>query len=90
MGKEQTVTPLLYRPGVSCDDCPHSAAREPAAPTGVHLRRARRRQRCLGRFSRLVPQHCQYQDGAGGHVVVPLNAEHVPPLPFWQAVTQIL
>jgi translation initiation factor IF-1 len=26
----------------------------------------------------------------GDTVVVPLNAEHIPPLPFWQAVTQIL
>jgi protein involved in polysaccharide export with SLBB domain len=26
----------------------------------------------------------------GDTVVVPLNAEHLPPLPYWQAVTQIL
>jgi len=26
----------------------------------------------------------------GDTIVVPLNAEHIPPLPFWQAVTQIL
>ena len=26
----------------------------------------------------------------GDTVVVPLNAEHIPPLPLWQAVTQIL
>jgi len=26
----------------------------------------------------------------GDTVVVPLNAEHIPPLPFWQAVTQII
>ncbi len=27
---------------------------------------------------------------AGDTVVVPLNAEHLPPLPMWQAITQIL
>ena len=26
----------------------------------------------------------------GDTVVVPLNAEHIPPLPLWQAVTQIM
>jgi polysaccharide biosynthesis/export protein len=26
----------------------------------------------------------------GDTVVVPLNAEHLPPLPFWQAVTSIV
>jgi polysaccharide biosynthesis/export protein len=26
----------------------------------------------------------------GDTVVVPLNAEHLPPLPFWQAVTSII
>ena len=26
----------------------------------------------------------------GDTVVVPLNAEHLPPLPMWQAITQIL
>ena len=26
----------------------------------------------------------------GDTIVVPLNAEHIPPLPLWQAVTQIL
>jgi len=26
----------------------------------------------------------------GDTIVVPLNAEHIPPLPFWQAVTQII
>ena len=26
----------------------------------------------------------------GDTIVVPLNAEHMPPLPYWQAVTTIL
>ncbi len=26
----------------------------------------------------------------GDTIVVPLNAEHLPPLPLWQAVSQIL
>jgi polysaccharide export outer membrane protein len=26
----------------------------------------------------------------GDTIVVPLNAEHMPPLPLWQAVSQIL
>jgi len=35
-------------------------------------------------------QNTQVQIKPGDTVVVPLDAEHMPPLPYWQAVTQIL
>ena len=90
MGEVQTVTSHLYRPGLSRDDY--------IALSGGETVRADK--------SRIYVVHADgsvvASEGArwfrgsnvrinpGDTVVVPLNAEHIPALPLWQAITQIL
>jgi hypothetical protein len=91
IGEVQTVTSHLYRPGLSRDDY--------IAMSGGETARADHGRVYVVRADGSVVAH-----GGGGWfrnsrnieiepgdtVVVPLNAEHLPPLPLWQAVTQIL
>jgi protein involved in polysaccharide export with SLBB domain len=90
IGEVQTVTSHLYRPGLSRDDY--------IALSGGETVRADK--------SRIYVVHADgsvvANEGArwfrssnvridpGDTVVVPLDAEHIPALPLWQAVTQIL
>jgi polysaccharide biosynthesis/export protein len=90
IGEVQTVTSHLFRPGLSRDDY--------IALSGGETVRADK--------SRIYVVHADgsvaSNEGArwfrgsnvriepGDTVVVPLNAEHIPALPLWQAVTQIL
>jgi protein involved in polysaccharide export with SLBB domain len=90
IGEVQTVTSHLYRPGLTRDDY--------IAMSGGETRRADH-----GRIYVVRADGSVVTSGGsrwfrssndtikpGDTIVVPLNAEHIPPLPFWQAVTQIL
>jgi polysaccharide biosynthesis/export protein len=90
IGEVQTVTSHLYRPGLTRDSY--------IAMSGGYTRRADVSRVYIVRADGSVVSN----DGArwfhtsnetiepGDTVVVPLNAEHIPPLYLWQAVTQIL
>ena len=90
IGEVQTVTSHLYRPGLGRDDY--------IAMSGGETRRADNGRIYVVRADgSVVPQGSRWFNGGSGvrmepgdTVVVPLNAEHMPPLPLWQAVSQIL
>jgi polysaccharide biosynthesis/export protein len=91
LGEVQNTTSLLYNPRMSRDDY--------IAQSGGLTRRADGRQIYVVRANGSV-----VASGAGGWfrrtgsvdikpgdtIVVPLDVEHLPPLPLWQAVTSIL
>jgi len=90
IGEVQTVTSHLYRPGLSRDDYI-------AMSGGVTTRADTGRIYVVRADGSVVPvSSAWFRSGAstemqpGDTVVVPLNAEHIPPLPLWQAVTQIM
>jgi polysaccharide biosynthesis/export protein len=90
IGEVQTVTSHLYRPGLSRDDYI-------AMSGGVTTRADNGRIYVVRADGSVVPiGSAWFRSGAntemepGDTVVVPLNAEHLPPLPLWQAVTQIM
>jgi polysaccharide export outer membrane protein len=91
LGEVQNATSLLYRPRLSRDDY--------ISMSGGVTRRADRKEIYVvrangsvvasggsGWFRRSGSQEIQ----AGDTIVVPLDVERLPPLPFWQAVTTIL
>ncbi len=90
LGEVQTTTSHLYNPVLSRDDY--------IAQSGGLTRRADRKSIYVVRAngSVLANQGNRWFDRSevsirpGDTVVVPLDAEHMPPLPYWQAVTQIL
>jgi protein involved in polysaccharide export with SLBB domain len=90
IGEVQTVTSHLYKPGLTRDDY--------IAMSGGETRRADRGRIYVVRADGSVVPNAgsrwfrtsSEQIKAGDTIVVPLNAEHIPPLPFWQAVTQII
>jgi protein involved in polysaccharide export with SLBB domain len=91
IGEVQTVTSHLYRPGLSRDDY--------IALSGGETVRADNGRIYVVRAdgSVVANEGARWFRGSssiaihpGDTVVVPLNAEHLPPLPLWQAVTQIL
>lgn len=91
IGEVQTVTSHLYRPGLSRGDY--------IAMSGGFTARADRSRVYVvnadgsvvansggGWFRNSRDAHIE----PGDTIVVPLNAEHIPPLPLWLAVSQIL
>jgi protein involved in polysaccharide export with SLBB domain len=88
IGEVQTVTSHLYRPGLSRDGYI-------ALSGGTTARADTGRTYVVRADGSVVSQGSRWFSGApnmepGDTIVVPLNAEHIPPLPFWQAVTQII
>jgi polysaccharide biosynthesis/export protein len=90
IGEVQSVTSHLYRPGLNRTDyIAMSGGETPRADRGrVYVVRA---------DGSVVPNSGArwFSTGdtriqPGDTIVVPLNAEHMPPLPLWQAVSQIL
>jgi len=88
IGEVQTVTSHLYRPGLSRNDYI-------AMSGGTTVRADKNRIYVVHADGSVVPGG----DGwfrnntsieLGDTIVVPLNAEHMPPLPLWTAVSQIL
>jgi len=90
IGEVQTLTSHLYRPGLTRADY--------IAMSGGETRRADNGRIYVVRANgSVVPNEgsrwfrtSNATIEPGDTIVVPLNAEHIPPLPLWQAVTQIL
>ncbi|TMJ00619.1 MAG: hypothetical protein E6G97_18805 [Alphaproteobacteria bacterium] len=90
IGEVQTATSHLYRPGLSRDDY--------IALSGGETVRADKSRIYVVHADGSVAANegarwfhsSNVQIAPGDTVVVPLNAEHIPALPLWQAVTQIL
>jgi protein involved in polysaccharide export with SLBB domain len=90
IGEVQNATSHLYRAGLSRDDY--------IALSGGATRRADQGRIYVVRANGSVAanggsrwfQRADTSMRPGDAVVVPLNAEHLPPLPFWQAVTSIM
>jgi polysaccharide biosynthesis/export protein len=90
IGEVQTVTSHLYRAGLSRDDYI-------AMSGGVTRRADKGRIYVVRADGSVVPSGgsrwfstSSVDIRPGDTIVVPLNAEHLPPLPLWQAVSQIL
>jgi polysaccharide biosynthesis/export protein len=90
IGEVQSATSHLYRPGLSRNDYI-------ALSGGETVRADNSRVYVVRADGSVVPTHGGWFRNAsnvriepGDTVVVPLNAEHMPPLPLWQAVSQIL
>jgi polysaccharide export outer membrane protein len=91
IGEVQTTTSHLYRPGLSRDSYIQMSGGETRRADGGRIYVVRAdgsvvAGRGLGWFRR----SSNVQIEPGDTIVVPLNAEHLPPLPLWQAVSQIL
>jgi len=90
IGEVQNTTSHLYRSGLSRNDY--------ISLSGGETRRADKSRIYVVRADGSVVANeggrWFHRDSAsikpGDTVVVPLNAEHLPPLPLWQAVTQII
>jgi protein involved in polysaccharide export with SLBB domain len=90
IGEVQTTTSHLYRPGLNRSDyIAMSGGATARADNGrIYVVRADGSVVPSGGSRWFHTSNPQMQPG--DTIVVPLNAEHIPPLPFWQAVTQIL
>jgi polysaccharide export outer membrane protein len=90
IGEVQTTTSHLYRPGLTRNDY--------IALSGGETRRADNHRIYVVRAdgSVVTDRGGWFRNSSsnaiepGDTIVVPLNAEHMPPLPLWQAVSQIL
>jgi protein involved in polysaccharide export with SLBB domain len=91
IGEVQTVTSHLYRPGLARSDYIAMSGGETArADHGrIYIVRADGSVVSNGGGSGWF-RNSNAAIEPGDTVVVPLNAEHIPPLPLWQAVSQIL
>jgi polysaccharide export outer membrane protein len=91
IGEVQSATSHLYRPGLSRDDYIAMSGGETARADQKRIYIVRADGSVLssggGGWFRTA-RHAVIEPG--DTVVVPLNAEHLPPLPLWQAVSQIL
>lgn len=90
IGEVQSATSHLYRPGLSRNDYI-------ALSGGATARADNSRVYVVRPDGSVVPTRGGwFRNSAnvgiepGDTIVVPLNAEHMPPLPLWQAVSQIL
>ena len=90
IGEVQTTTSHLYRPGLNRSDyiAMSGGATARADNSRIYVVRADGSVVPSGGSRWFHTSNPQMQPG--DTIVVPLNAEHIPPLPFWQAVTQIL
>jgi polysaccharide biosynthesis/export protein len=90
IGEVQTVTSHLYRPELSRSDYIAMSGGETARSDHGRIYVVR------ADGSVVANQGARWFAGSGikiepgDTIVVPLNAEHIPPLPLWQAVSQIL
>jgi len=91
IGEVQNSTSHLFRPGLARDDY--------ISLSGGETRRADASRTYIVRADGSVIANAGtrwFRSGGstqikpGDTIVVPLNAEHMPPIPLWQAVTQIL
>ena len=88
IGEVQTVTSHLYRPGLSRDGYIGLSGGLTARADKARIYVVRADGSVVSQGSRWFSSSSRIEPG--DTIVVPLNAEHIPPLPFWQAVTQII
>ncbi len=88
IGEVQTVTSHLYRRGFSRDDYISMSGGETARADHGRIYVVRADGSVVPQGARWFRSNATIEPG--DTIVVPLNAEHIPPLPLWQAVTQIL
>jgi len=91
IGEVQTATSHLYRPGMSRDDYIAMSGGETARADKSRIYVVRADGSVVANEgSRWFQSSAKTGIRPGDTIVVPLNVEHLPPLPLWQAVTQIL
>jgi protein involved in polysaccharide export with SLBB domain len=88
IGEVQTVTSHLYRPGLARDGYIALSGGLTARADSGRIYVVRADGSVVSQGSRWFSSSAKIEPG--DTIVVPLNAEHIPPLPFWQAVTQII
>jgi hypothetical protein len=88
IGEVQTVTSHLFRPGLARDGYIALSGGLTARADGSRIYVVRADGSVVSQGSRWFSSSAKIEPG--DTIVVPLNAEHIPPLPFWQAVTQII
>jgi len=91
IGEVQTVSSHLYRAGLGRDDYISQSGGETvhADKSRIYVVRADGSV-IANEGATWFRRNSRAEMKPGDTVVVPLNAEHLPPLPLWQAVTQIL
>jgi polysaccharide biosynthesis/export protein len=90
IGEVQTVTSHLYRPGLSRNDYIAMSGGETARADNGRIYVVRANGSVVANEGSRWFAGSGVKMEPGDTVVVPLNAEHMPPLPLWQAVSQIL
>jgi protein involved in polysaccharide export with SLBB domain len=90
IGEVQTVTSHLYRAGLSRDDYISMSGGVTARADKGRIYVVRADGSVISGVGSRWFSSSNQQMAPGDTVVVPLNAEHIPPLPFWTAVTQII
>jgi polysaccharide export outer membrane protein len=90
IGEVQTVTSHLYRSGLTRDDYIGMSGGETSRADHGRIYVVRADGSVVPNAGSRWFRTSSEPIKPGDTVVVPLNAEHIPPLPFWQAVTQIL
>jgi hypothetical protein len=90
IGEVQTVTSHLYRPGLSRKDYIAMSGGETVRADSSRIYLVRADGSVVSGGSGWFRRSADMRVEPGDTIVVPLNAEHMPPLPLWQAVSQIL
>ena len=90
IGEVQTVTSHLYRAGLSRNDYIAMSGGETARADNGRIYVVRANGSVVANEGSRWFAGSGVKMEPGDTVVVPLNAEHMPPLPLWQAVSQIL
>jgi polysaccharide export outer membrane protein len=90
IGEVQTVTSHLYRPGLSRDDYIALSGGETVRADKSRIYIVHADGSVVANEGARWFRSSNVQIDPGDTVVVPLDAEHIPALPLWQAVTQIL
>jgi polysaccharide biosynthesis/export protein len=90
IGEVQTATSHLYRPGLSRDSYIAMSGGETVRADNSRVYVVRPDGSVVPTSGGWFRRSSNAPIEPGDTIVVPLNAEHMPPLPLWQAVTQIL
>jgi len=90
IGEVQTLTSHLYRPGLTRADYIAMSGGETARADNGRIYVVRANGSVVPNGGSRWFSSSSAPIEPGDTIVVPLNAEHIPPLPLWQAVTQIL
>jgi polysaccharide export outer membrane protein len=90
IGEVQSVTSHLYHPGLTRDDYIAMSGGETQRADNGRVYVVRADGSVVTGRSGWFRNSANVSIQPGDTVVVPLNAEHIPPLPLWTAVTQIL